>query len=149
MLHKKKILFLIELFWMFFLLACSRNYNPFVPEYHLMDSWPNIIMSSGIGSPDRNLPPPQQRMGALKAAKIDLIRNLCDSVTCLQISDYQSIENLLMMNDSIFIEINDYVRTSYIMTDIYFLSSEDVQVDGLIVISGIKNIVNKYIAKFD
>ena len=125
--------------------SCFRNKNPINSEENYFYKWPEKITATGIGARNINIPLPQQRAGALRAARLDFIRKLRYSVINLSISDTLSVEKIMIINWAIEGQINDYIRNYHFITDTLDLPTGDVQIDGFIKTKGIKTIIKQNI----
>jgi hypothetical protein len=103
--------------------------------------WANqLITSTGVGAPNVNLPLPQQRAGALRAAKLDALRNLIETVKGINLNSETLVENSIVSNDQIRTRVEGAVK-GFRVTDTKYMSSGDVEVTVEVPLSGIADAV--------
>jgi hypothetical protein len=95
-----------------------------------------IVRSTGIGAPNVNMPAPQQRAGAIKAAKMDALRNLLETVKGVTLNSETTVENAIVTSDVIQTKVEGAIR-GYRVVDTRYMSSGDVEVDIEVPLTGI------------
>jgi len=95
-----------------------------------------VVRSTGIGAPNVSLPLPQQRAGALRAAKMDALRNLLETVKGVNLNSETLVENAIVTNDQILTKVEGAVR-GFRVVDTRYMSSGDVEVDVEVPLTGI------------
>ena len=95
-----------------------------------------VVRSTGIGAPNVSLPLPQQRAGALRAAKMDALRNLLETVKGVNLNSETLVENAIVTNDQIMTKVEGAVR-GFRVVDTRYMSSGDVEVDVEVPLTGI------------
>jgi hypothetical protein len=95
-----------------------------------------VVRSTGIGAPNVSLPLPQQRAGALRAAKMDALRNLLETVKGVNLNSETLVENAIVTNDQIMTKVEGAVRGFHVV-DTRYMSSGDVEVDVEVPLTGI------------
>jgi len=95
-----------------------------------------MLRSTGIGAPNVNFPLPQQRAGALRAAKMDALRNLLETVKGINLDSETLVENAIVTNDQIQTKVQGAVR-GFRVVDTRYMSSGDVEVDVEVPLTGI------------
>ena len=101
-----------------------------------MDWTSQVVRSTGIGAPNVSLPLPQQRAGALRAAKMDALRNLLETVKGVNLNSETLVENAIVTNDQIMTKVQGAVR-GFRVVDTRYMSSGDVEVDVEVPLTGI------------
>jgi hypothetical protein len=94
------------------------------------------VRSTGIGAPNVNQPLPQQRAGALRAAKMDALRNLLETVKGVSLNSETLVENAIVASDQIQTKVEGAVR-GFRVVDTRYMSSGDVEVDVEVPLTGI------------
>jgi len=95
-----------------------------------------VLKSTGIGAPNVAMPLPQQRAGALRAAKMDALRNLLETVKGINLNSETLVENAIVTNDQILTKVEGAVR-GFRVVDTRYMSSGDVEVDVEVPLTGI------------
>jgi len=94
------------------------------------------IVSSGIGAPNPNAPMAAQRAGAIRAAKLDAIRNALETVKGVFLSSETTVENAMLTSDVIKTKIEGAVKGAKVVNTRY-MSTGDVEVDVEVPLLGI------------
>mgnify|MGYP000448037308 CR=1 FL=1 len=132
---------------LFLSLSCIKDKSvyPFGYEYY-MQSWPPAIISQGLGYPNLDLPPAGQRASALRAAKLDLYKNLHDLTFNLPIERNKRLIDLFSCseNQAMKIEIETCIKSFRVIDTIYH-SDGSVEVKGYIETNLLKKIIRKYL----
>ena len=95
-----------------------------------------IVRSTGIGAPNVNQPLPQQRAGALRAARLDALRNLLETVKGINLNSETLVENAIVKNDQIMTRVDGAVH-GFRVVDTRYMSSGDVEVDVEVPLTGL------------
>ena len=95
-----------------------------------------VLRSTGIGAPNVNMPLPQQRAGALRAARMDALRNLLETVKGINLNSETLVENAVVTNDQILTKVEGAVR-GFRVVDTRYMSSGDVEVGVEVPLTGI------------
>ncbi|MFO7892049.1 MAG: LPP20 family lipoprotein [bacterium] len=100
-------------------------------------NWTNqVIKCTGIGAPNPNQSMAAQRAGALRAAKLDALRNLLETVRGININSETTVENAMVTSDVIQSNVQGAIR-GYRVVDTRYMSSGDVEVDVEVPITGV------------
>lgn len=98
--------------------------------------WSNqIIRSTGIGSPNPNMPETAQRAGAIDAAKKAALRNLLETVKGMTLDAETTVRNFMVENDVINTRVSGVVR-NFTVVDTKYMSTGDIEVTVEMPISG-------------
>lgn len=95
-----------------------------------------VIRCTGIGAPNPNLPPATQRASALRAAKLDALRNLLEVVKGVNLTAETSVENAMLVSDVINTRVEGVLKNFQIV-DTRYMSSGDVDVDVEVPLTGV------------
>jgi hypothetical protein len=95
-----------------------------------------VVRATGIGAPNVAMPLPQQRAGAIKAAKMDALRNLLETVKGVNLNSETTVENAIVTSDVIQTKVEGAIR-GYRVVDTRYMSSGDVEVDIEVPLTGI------------
>lgn len=99
--------------------------------------WTNqLIRATGIGAPNPNLPMAAQRAGALRAAKLEALRNLLEMVKGLALTSETTVEDAMISSDVINTRVEGAVR-GFRVVDTRYMSTGDVEVDVEVPMTGI------------
>ncbi len=98
-----------------------------------------VIMCTGIGAANPNLPVSARRAGALQAAKMDAIRNILATVNGIYLDSETIVENAMISSDVIRSKVQGYIR-NFTIVDTRYMSTMDVEVDVQVDLKG--NIYN-------
>jgi len=93
------------------------------------------ITCTGYGGANPNLPLAAQRAGAIRAAKVDALRNLLETINGVNISSETTVENHLMVNDVIHTRVEGILR-GFQIKDTKYMSTGDVEVDVEVSLTG-------------
>ncbi len=95
-----------------------------------------MIRSTGIGAPNPNLPMAAQRASALRAARLDALRNLLETVKGVSLTSESLVENAMLVSDVIQTRVEGALR-GFRTVDTRYMSTGDVEMDVEIPITGI------------
>lgn len=126
----------VILFFLLPLLVFSQGYYQQVGSAGAVDWTNQVIRATGIGAPNVNLPLPQQRAGALRAAQMDALRKLLETVKGININAETMVENAIVTNDVIRTSVEGAIR-GYRVVDTRYMSSGDVEVDVEVPLTGV------------
>jgi len=99
--------------------------------------WTNqIIKCTGIGAPNPNDPVTAQRPGALRAARLDALRNILETVNGMTLTSETEVRNAMVADDNIRTRIQGAIR-GFRVVDTRYMSTGDVEVDVEVPITGI------------
>lgn len=123
------------------LLTCSsllvaQNVTQAVGPSGVVDWSSQIIRSTGIGSPNPNMPPTAQRAGAIMAAKSDALRNLLSTVQGVSVSSETTVRDFMLESDVINTTVRGVVK-SYTVVDTKYMSSGDIEVTIEVPLTGV------------
>ena len=94
-----------------------------------------VVKATGIGAPNPDVPLAAQRAGALRAAKLDALRNILETIKGVYIDAETTIENAMTVSDVIKTKINGIVR-NFTVTDIRYMSDGSIEVDVEVPLTG-------------
>lgn len=122
----------------FILAAINLNAQIYqqVPNAGAINWQDQMLNSTGIGAPDPKVPFAAQRAGAIRAAKLDALRQLLETVKGMNITSETTVRNAMIENDVIQTRVEGVVK-NFKMTDTRYLSDGSVEVDVEIPLSGI------------
>jgi hypothetical protein len=113
----------------------AQNVNQQIGSNGTVD-WSNqIIRSTGIGSPNPNMPETAQRAGAIDAAKKAALRNLLETVKGMTLDAETTVRNFMVENDVINTRVSGVVR-NFTVVDTKYMSTGDIEVTVEMPISG-------------
>ncbi len=94
-----------------------------------------MIRSTGIGSPNPNMPQTAQRAGAIEAAKRVALRNLLETVLGMTLDSETTVRNYVVENDVISTRVRGVVR-NFTVVDTKYMSTGDIEVTVEMPVSG-------------
>lgn len=95
-----------------------------------------VIRCTGVGGPNPNVPLAAQRAGALRAAKVEALRNLLETVKGVYLTSETTVENAMLTSDVIRTRVEGALR-GFRVVDTRYMSSNDVEVDVEVPLTGI------------
>jgi len=95
-----------------------------------------VIRCTGIGAPNPNDPVTAQRAGALRAAKMDALRNILETVKGITLSAETEVRNAMIADDNISSRVQGAIR-GFRVVDTRYMSTGDVEVDVEVPITGV------------
>ncbi len=95
-----------------------------------------VIRATGIGAPNPNLPMAAQRAGALRAAKLDALRNLLEIVKGMYLTSETTVEDAMISSDVISTRVDGAIR-GFRVVDTRYMTTADVEVDVEVPLTGI------------
>jgi hypothetical protein len=117
-------------------LLFSQGYMQSVGSTGNVDWTQQVMRSTGIGAPNPNLPLASQRAGALRAAKLDALRNLLETVKGLYLTSETLVENAMLSSDMISTRVEGALK-NFSVVDTRYLSTGDVEVEVEAPLTGI------------
>lgn len=87
-----------------------------------------MIQATGIGAPNPNMPIAAQRAGALRAAKMNALRNLLEIVKGINLTSETTVENAMVTNDVIVTRVEGVLRNYTIVGQPRYMSTGDVEI---------------------
>ncbi|MBN1353017.1 LPP20 family lipoprotein [candidate division KSB1 bacterium] len=99
--------------------------------------WTNqVVRATGIGSPNPNMPMAAARAGALRAAKLDAMRNLLEAVKGVNLTSETTVRNSMTENDVIVTRVEGIVRNFNQVGQPRYMSTGDVEVTVELTLTG-------------
>lgn len=95
-----------------------------------------VIKCTGIGAANPNLPQTAQRAGALRAAKLDALRNALETVKGINLNSETLVENAMLVSDRIQTRVEGAIK-GFRVVDERYMSNGDVEVDVEVPITGV------------
>lgn len=87
-----------------------------------------VVRATGIGAPNPNMPLQAQRAGAVRAAKLNALRNLLEVVKGINLTSETTVENSMVTNDVIVTRIEGVIRNFTQVGEPRYFSTGDVEV---------------------
>lgn len=122
--------------FLFPLAIFSQGYYQQLGSAGAVDWTKQVIRATGIGAPNVNLPLPQQRAGALRAAQMDALRKLLEVVKGINLNAETVVENAIVTSDVIQSSVEGVIR-GYRIVNTRYMSSGDVEIDVEVPLTGI------------
>jgi len=95
-----------------------------------------IIRATGIGSPNPQVPLAAQRAGAIRAAQMDALRQMLETVKGMSLTSETTVRNAMIENDVIESKVSGVVK-NFRKVETRYLSDGSVEVDVEMPLSGI------------
>ena len=98
--------------------------------------WTNrVIKCTGIGGVNPDVPPSVQRAGAIRAAKLDALRNILETIKGINIDAETTVENAITTSDVIHTKIQGIAK-NFQVEDIRYMSDGSIEVDVAMALTG-------------
>lgn len=95
-----------------------------------MIDWTNqSIKATGIGALNPKLPPSAQRKNALRAAQLDAMRNMIETLNGVTLSSETTVENAMMSSDIIKTSVEGIVKNFRFTSKPRYMSDGSVEID--------------------
>lgn len=107
-----------------------------VPNAGTVNWQDQIIRATGIGSPNPQVPLAAQRAGAIRAAQMDALRQMLETVKGMSLTSETTVRNAMIENDVIESNVSGVVR-NFRKVETRYLSDGSVEVDVEMPLSGI------------
>lgn len=107
-----------------------------VPNAGSINWQDQMLMATGIGAPNPNVPMAAQRAGAIKAAELDALRQMLETVKGMNITSETTVRNAMIESDVIQSKVSGVVR-NFKKVEVRYLSDGSVEVDVEMPLSGI------------
>lgn len=115
----------------------------FGSDYDLVQQYPmgyidwtkGTLRATGIGAPNPNDPLAAQRPGAIRAAKLDALRNALELIKGVNIDATTTVENFMTTSDVIKTKIQGIIQ-NYNIVDVRYMSDGSVEVDIEVALTG-------------
>ena len=95
-----------------------------------------MIRCTGVGGPNPNVPMAAQRAGALRAAKVEALRNLLETVKGVYLTSESTVEMMMLTSDVIRTRVEGTLR-GFRVVDTRYMSTGDVEVDVEVPLTGV------------
>ena len=95
-----------------------------------------VIRCTGVGGPNPNVPMAAQRAGALRAAKVEALRNLLETVKGVYLTSESTVEMMMLTSDVIRTRVEGTLR-GFRVVDTRYMSTGDVEVDVEVPLTGV------------
>ncbi len=96
-----------------------------------------VITAKGIGAMNPNLPQAPQRPAAIRAAKLDALRNALETVKGVNISSNTTVRNFMVENDEIRTRVEGFVNNFKFEEKPHYMSDGTVEISVELPLSGI------------
>jgi len=133
---KREVLAIMSILLLLPALLLSQGYVQSVGSTGNVDWTQQMMRSTGIGAPNPNLPLASQRAGALRAAKLDALRNLLETVKGVYLTSETLVENAMLSSDVISTRVEGALK-GFTVVNTRYLSTGDVEVEVEAPLTGI------------
>lgn len=107
-----------------------------VPNAGSVNWQDQMLHATGIGAPNPQVPLAAQRAGAIRAAKMDALRQMLETVKGMSLTSETTVRNAMIENDVIETQVSGVVK-NFKAVDTRYLSDGSVEVDVEMPLSGI------------
>lgn len=103
-------------------LADDEGRCPIGTVPYLSTEWGEVVtkkkfIASGYGAPPvRNLSPPQKRLLALRAAKLDAMRTLAERISGVHIWGGATVSDLVLESDKIYVRLDAFLQGAHVLS---------------------------------
>ncbi|UCE06887.1 MAG: LPP20 family lipoprotein [bacterium] len=100
---KKSLIFVLSILIIlcFALITQAQNVTQTFAENQTVNWTNQVVRAIGIGAPNPNLPIAAQRTAAIRAAKLDAVRNLLETIKGIYLTSETTVRNSIVENDVI------------------------------------------------
>jgi hypothetical protein len=133
---KRGVVLGLIVFLAFPLLLFGQGYVQQVSSAGNVNWTQQVVRCTGIGAPNPKLPQATQRASALRAAKMDALRNLLEVVKGVNLTAETMVENAMLVSDVINSRVEGALR-GFQVVDTRYMSTGDVEVDVEVPMTGI------------
>lgn len=111
-------------------------------EFGVVDYSQRVITATGIGAVPPNAPNVgAARANAIRAAKVDALRNLIEAVKAVRVTSETAVSNNMVESDVIRTQVEAMVRGAQQVGEVKYLSDASVEVTMAVPMSGIMDVV--------
>ena len=111
-------------------------------DFGLVDYSNREIIATGIGAVPPNAPNVgAARANAIRAAKVDALRNLVEAVKAVRVTSETTVSNNMVENDIVRTKVEAMVRGAQQVGDVKYLSDASVELTMSVPMSGIMDVV--------
>ncbi|MEE9162259.1 MAG: LPP20 family lipoprotein [Candidatus Neomarinimicrobiota bacterium] len=111
-------------------------------EFGVVDSSQRMITATGIGAVPANAPNVgAARANAIRAAKMDALRNLVEAVKAVRVTSETTVSNNMVEEDVIRTKVEAMVRGAQQVGDVKYLSDASVELSMSVPMTGIMDVV--------
>ncbi len=111
-------------------------------DFGMVDYSNRVITATGIGAVPPNAPNVgAARANAIRAAKVDALRNLVEAVKAVRITSETTVSNNMVGSDVIRTKVEAMVRGAQQVGDVKYLSDASVEMTMSVPMSGIMDVV--------
>ena len=94
------------------------------------------VTSTGVGALNPKLPPSAQRKNALRAAQLDAMRNMVETLNGVLLTSETTVENAMMSSDIIKTRVDGIVKNFRFTSKPRYMSDGSVEVDMEMLLTG-------------
>lgn len=102
----------------------------------MIDWTDQAVTSTGIGALNPKLPPSAQRKNALRAAQLDAMRNMVETLNGVLLTSETTVENAMMSSDIIKTQVEGIVKNFRFTSKPRYMSDGSVEVDMEMLLTG-------------
>ena len=102
----------------------------------MIDWTDQSVTSTGIGALNPKLPPSAQRKNALRAAQLDAMRNMVETLNGVLLTSETTVENAMMSSDIIKTRVEGIVKNFRFTSKPRYMSDGSVEVDMEMLLTG-------------
>ncbi|MDO9068053.1 MAG: LPP20 family lipoprotein, partial [Deltaproteobacteria bacterium] len=102
----------------------------------MVDWTDQSVKSTGIGALNPKLPPSAQRKNALRAAQLDAMRNMIETLNGVLLTSETTVENAMMSSDIIKTRVEGIVKNFRFTSKPRYMSDGSVEVDMEMLLTG-------------
>lgn len=127
---KQSHIFVISLVFIlsFTLMAEAQYVTQTFGENQTVNWTDQVVKATGIGAPNPDLPIPAQRTAAIRAAKLDALRNLLETIKGIYLSSETTVRNAMVENDVIRTRVEGLAQNFKQVGESRYMSDGSVEV---------------------
>lgn len=135
--RSRTFVILITLLSSFALVAQAQYVTQNIGENQSVNWTNQVVRATGIGAPNPNLPMAAQRATAIKAAQLDAVRNLVETIKGMYITSETTVRNAMVENDVIRTRVEAHVKNFKQVEGPKYMSDGSVEVVVEMPITGV------------
>jgi len=127
---KKSLVFVITIALTcgFALFVQAQSVTQTFSENQTVNWTDQVVRATGIGAPNPNLPVAAQRTAAIRAAKLDALRNLLETIKGLYLTSETTVRNAMVENDVIRVRVEGLAQNFKQVEGPRYMSDGSVEV---------------------
>jgi hypothetical protein len=120
----------------FFLIVQAQNVTQTFGDNQSVNWTDQVVRAVGIGAPNPNLPIAAQRTAAIRAAKLDAVRNILETIKGIYLTSETTVRNAIVENDVIRTRVEGLAQNFKQVGEPRYMSDGSVEINVEMPITG-------------